>query len=729
MTSRTKPGTPLKKNLKSEILAIFADKDFHPITQKQIFSLLSVTEETLKEAKKALRQLIKKGVIYKKEDLYHKSSSTLPKIQGVISVHPRGFGFVSPEDSLHYPEDIFIPKNRTKGAVNGDQVTVRILSKSHAAKGPEGEVIAIVKRARSELAGTITKVLPKNRFVVHVPLLGEGSAAIVSQSAKKSKKFIKGDRITFSVDDWGDEQDKPVTGTITKHLGHIDQPSADIKAAIAEYGLRGVFPKAVINEAKSWGKQVSQKEIAKREDLRHLECVTVDPTTAKDFDDAISLTKDRHGRFLLGVHIADVSHYVQPGTELDKEAKIRSNSTYFPGYCTPMLPPDLSDNLCSLKPNVNRLTVSVFMTFDSSGNLLRHKLCRSVIKSKKRFSYEEAKQVLDGKKRSCHKPLLEMMVELCSLLKKQRALRGSIEFALNDVVIKVDEKGKPTGTEIIEYDITHQMIEEFMLKANEVIAKHLSDQGKGVTFRIHEEPDPSSLKDFSTLAQAFGFSLPEDPSPFEIQQLFDEALQTAYGQYLAVGYIRSMKLAYYSPNNIGHYGLSLQYYCHFTSPIRRYVDLVAHRSLFNEGLDAKQLAQIAEGCSEQERLSARAENSVKHIKKLRLLLQYHKKKPFSIHQAVITNCRPFGVAFELEDLMIDGFIHISNLGNDYFLYNAETMSLTGENFGTMYKVGEPLSVILEDINLITGECSWDTIAEEVSMPKKKKKSKRNRKKR
>ena len=286
-------------------------------------------------------------------------------------------------------------------------------------------------------------------------------------------------------------------------IGHISDAGCDVAAAIEEYEIRSDFPNAVLNEAKSFGKTVARKEIAEREDLRALECFTIDPDTAKDFDDAISLSQDEQGHFHLGVHIADVSHYVQAGSALDIEAIQRCNSTYFPGKCVSMLPQELSDHLCSLKPHVNRLAVSVFMHFDASGEMLDYRIARTVIKSAQRFTYREAKLVLDNEKQSPHAETLKLMMEMCRLLKKKRYERGSVEFSMPELVVLVDEKGEPYDTDYVEYDITHQLVEEFMLKANETVAKHLDTLGLCIPFRVHDEPSEDNLRDFSALAAAF----------------------------------------------------------------------------------------------------------------------------------------------------------------------------------------------------------------------------------
>ncbi|HNA62892.1 MAG TPA: ribonuclease R, partial [Rhabdochlamydiaceae bacterium] len=425
--------------------------------------------------------------------------------------------------------------------------------------------------------------------------------------------------------------------------------------------------------------------------------------------DALSITKDKKEIYHLGVHIADVAHYVERGSPLDLEAAKRSNSTYFPGYCLPMLPHELSDNLCSLQPNVIRLTVSVLMSFDKSGSLLDYRITRSYIKSAKRFTYEEAKEVLDGNLKSPHLQALELMVELCKLLKNKRYERGSIDFSMPDLMIVVDDKGHPHQMKRVEYDITHQLVEEFMLKANETVAKHLAENKKPVVFRIHEEPSKDDFTDFYAMARSFGFSLPNAPTQQDIQTLFEKAKKSPHAGQLAVGFIRSMKLAYYSPDNVGHYGLALDYYCHFTSPIRRYTDLVIQRLLFNEEGKDLDLEKIAQQCSDRERVSFRAESSVKMLKKLRLLDRWMKDDPNEVYEAVVTRIKPFGLFFDLSHLMLEGFLHISELENDYFVFNAQQNALIGRTSGKTHIAGETIKVQPIAIDLIFLESRWELI--------------------
>lgn len=690
------------------------------MTAKELYEKLAFPDQYREMFLPILNELEKEHMISSSQGRYRKGAQSELTATGLLHVHARGFAFLQPDDPAKFAEDIFIPKHLTMNAVDGDRVEV-LVNPVVSEKGPEGQVLSIISRGRTRLTG-IVQALYQEEALVYVSLLGKEQEVLVE---KEEHALKVGDRITMDVVEWGSKGRKTVC-RLHHIIGHISDPTTDIPAAIEEFEIRNVFPKNLLKEAEKFGTQVPLSEIQKREDLRKITCVTIDPDTAKDFDDAISLNKAENGHYHLGVHIADVSHYIQPGSPLDIEASLRCNSTYFPGTCIPMLPSNLSDNLCSLKPNVNRLTASVIMEFDPAGQMINYRVSKSVIKSAKRFTYKEAKLVLDGKKKSEHAPLLHLMVELCKLLKKKRYERGSIEFAIPELVIVIDEKGVPQKTELIEYDVTHQMIEEFMIKANEVVATHLSNLGKNLTFRVHDEPSEENMKDFSVLAQAFGFQLSEKPTPLELQKMFDEALSTPSGQYLATSYIRRMRLAFYSADNVGHYGLSLTHYCHFTSPIRRYVDLVAHRVLFGEADERELIEKIAERCSEKERLSAKAENSVLLLKKLRYLQIHEKEHSGSEYQAIITRVKPFGLFFEVVDFMLEGFVHISEIGFDYYIYDDYTLQLEGETSGELFRSGDTIKVSLKKIDFLRQETEWEIVNHAES--DKKQKSKKGKKK-
>lgn len=623
------------------------------------------------------------------------------KIKGTIHVHPKGFGFVTVVDS-RYPEDIFIPKKYRKNAFDGDEVLIEV-NPVVSVKGAEGVVLEVVKRKKEELVAYVAALSEKGEPLFYSPQI-EANYQIVLKE-KKKHKFSYGDRLLLKVLDWEGEGQK-IFCKVAERFAPITEPLDDVKVAVKEFSIRENFSQHIKDEVAVFGTRVSAKEIKQRKDFRHLETVTIDPKTAKDFDDAISLEGDLEKGYTLYVHIADVSHYVAPHSFLDKEAQERSNSTYFPGTCVPMLPKELSENLCSLKPKVNRLAVSVVVDFSKEGDVTSYRIEKSVIKSQKRFTYEEAKAVLDGKRTSPYKPLLVRMTDLCALLKKKRQERGSIDFSLDEKYVVVDAAGVPQKMEVSHYDITHQMIEEFMLKANEVVATHLHHKGIHLPFRVHETPDLASLDEFGALVRSFDYDFPFNPMPEDFQKLFSSLPEGPTKSYLTVSYIKCMKLATYSPDNIGHYGLGLEYYCHFTSPIRRYVDLIAHRLLFHDPVAYQELETIAFHASERERNSAKAEQSVALLKKMRLLQKVQEKHPKMVYNAVITKIKPFGLSFELVEYNLEGSFSFSDLSTDYFVYDSENSRLVGQRRGVIYHSGLPIKVRLREIDLVKRMLGW-----------------------
>lgn len=711
----------LSQNLLKVVQQFLEGKAYRPSTFEQLVSRLKLPPQHHDKLFLILQHLIKGGLIEYSHHKYIWKQKAADVVKGTLSVHARGFGFLRAEDPQQFPEDIFIPKHLTLNAIDGDSVEVVVNTEIQSEKGPEGKVVKILSRRRTHIAGIISEIHPYVGIIAYAPLLGSSQRVIVEESP--DFKLNIGDRVIMEVLDWG-SKDTDTVCKPTQLLGHISDPSMDIPAAIQEFELRSEFPPSAIAEAKKFGSRVTQNEIAEREDLRDLECFTIDPDTAKDFDDAVNLTKDNKGHFHLGVHIADVSHYVKVNSALDKEAQERCNSTYFPGYCLPMLPHELSSHLCSLKPNVNRLAASVLMEFDPYGDLVNYRITRSVIKSRKRMTYKDAKKIIDGMQKSPHAETLHLMVEFCRLLKIKRQQRGSLEFSIPEHIVIVDDQGIPKGMEVVQYDITHQLIEEFMLKTNEVIATHLTNKEKGMAYRVHEVPSEENMKDFSLLAATFGYSLPEKPTQQDLQMFFDEALRTPYGQFLATNYIKRMRLAVYSPDNIGHYGLGLTHYCHFTSPIRRYVDLVDHRILFGDDTTRESLQMITTQCSEQERISAKAESHVCTLKKLRLLQSWHNNEPKKQYEAIVTRVKPFGIFFEVLDLMIESFLHVSELQNDYFIYEESKGSLKGRQTGETHTSGDKIMVMLKEIDLIQLESEWSLVS---SVKKSNKKKSRKRK--
>lgn len=620
------------------------------------------------------------------------SDKTSPRIRrGTIFVHPRGFGFVSSEGS----DDIFIPKESTAHAMDGDTVEAEVTSRS--AKGLEGIVLSIIKRGREEIVGTVCTI-HDNTVLVVCPMLGPGKTLEI----KKPPKISVGDRIVMQLSDGASKEQGPPC-SFKYSLGSIYDASRDISCALIEYSLKSTFTDEQLQAAAAFGETIPSGPHAGREDLRHLDCLTIDPASARDFDDALSI--ETKGDFVeLGVHIADVAHYIKPNSPLDLEAKIRCNSTYFPGECVPMLPEALSNGLCSLRPEVDRMTMSVFMVFDAHGELQNHRIVRGIIHSKRRFTYEEAKEILDGQVKDRFEKEIHAMHALASKLRQARRARGSVEFAAKEALIHIDDAGMPTGMTYVEHDISHQLVEEFMIKANAVVAGHLTTKQKRTIYRIHEEPEEGSREDFVRMANLLGYKIPANPSPDQIQEVLNSERNTPAGMQLAISYIRSMKLAIYTPDNIGHFGLSLEHYCHFTSPIRRYPDLIVQRILFDEDDKNANLAQICETCSKQERISARAEGSVTHLKKLRLAKKLHQQYPKKIYRGLVKEVKPMGIVFSIEELAMEGFLPIGALCPEFLTYNPRAAALESKSYS--FALFSPIEVQIETVDLINSKCRW-----------------------
>jgi len=621
-------------------------------------------------------------------------------IRGKLSLNRKGFGFVKPNPEHQIKEDIFIPQKFIFDAIDGDTVEVE-LSTRPSEKGLEGQIINVLARSRKRLLG-IVEFASKKGYQLYSPLLGPTKIIFL----KSSKSLKLGDRVLVKIEE--KQKKNQIMTTLIQRLGSIEDASVDLKATIEEYSLRDTFGKEAIDQAENFSDEVLSNDLKGRKDFTTLPCITIDPTTARDYDDAITLNKDKDGSFHLGVHIADVAHYVKPGSPLDIEASQRGNSIYFPEGVIPMLPKALSNNLCSLKEGVIRLTASVLMSFTPQGELINKKIVRGYIKSQKRFTYEEAFEIITTKKEHPLKELLLHMKELGLLLKKARIERGSIDLSLSESKIQVDDKGNPTGVEIIPYDISHQIIEEFMLKANELVAEELEKRNRKLIYRIHEEPDEESFKDFLDIVRATGITVPKKLDDKAIQTIFKKASDTPFLSLLAVQFIRTMKLAIYSVDNLGHYGLSLEHYCHFTSPIRRYADLMIARILFDE-VDQEDLQTIAGICSEKERIAFQAEMSHNRLKKMRLLKKYFEEDPYREYPAVISKIKANNLFFDLSELMLEGGFNFSKLTDDFYTYDKKRLSLQGRRTKKTYTIGQKIIVKATHIDLIHQKVEWELV--------------------
>ncbi|SGA31303.1 ribonuclease [Chlamydia abortus] len=500
-------------------------------------------------------------------------------------------------------------------------------------------------------------------------------------------------------------------------IGNISNAKSDFPCIKAEYGINEEFPEAVIEETHHFSQKHISQALRSRKDLRDLLCFTIDSITAKDFDDAVSLTYDNNDNYILGVHIADVSHYVTPHSALDQEASKRCNSIYFPGKVIPMLPPALSDNLCSLKPNVDRLAVSVFMTFTKSGHLSDYEIFRSVIRSKYRMTYDEVDEIVENKQPHPIAKTLLAMAELSEKFSDIREQRGCIRLVLPLFTMSLDNLQEPVTLIETRQTLSHKLIEEFMLKANEVVAYHISHQGVSLPFRIHESPNDESLLSFQEIAKAMGFDIIMTPAQEpDFQYLLQESSAGhPLEPILHSQFVRSMKTASYSTENKGHYGLKLDFYTHFTSPIRRYIDLIVHRLLFHPmSIEETRLEHIVRACSTQERIAAKAEFAFENLKKNRFLHKFLKEQPDTIYQGYIITITPEGLSFTVPEFCQEGFIPSAQLPKEFSLKKKTSPN----DLPPKMRPGAPIQVKLSEVNLLNQVITWSLVTKTPNTVKK-----------
>jgi ribonuclease R len=474
---------------------------------------------------------------------------------------------------------------------------------------------------------------------------------------------------------------------------------------IRKYDLPTEFPKGVLDEANRIPKSVEQRMIEGREDLRNKFIVTIDPDDARDFDDAIDVEKiDNDGGWRLGVHIADVSAYVTPGNALDREARRRGNSVYLPDRVIPMLPERLSNGVCSLNPGVDRLTFSAFIEFDKSGRAKHARFARTVIRSAKRLTYKEAYAILQTKPNGQLSERLNIAWELASLLRRKRFEHGSLDLDFPEVKVYVDENGKPVRLERVENDESHQLIEEFMLAANEAVARELRHRSIPTIYRVHEDPDPEKLGEYREFILSFGYKVGDLSHRKEVQRFLASVRGKPEEQALKIGLLKSLKRARYAAQPLGHYGLAKANYLHFTSPIRRYADLVVHRTLAERNLprrskiDIGEVEAIADHISDTERNAADAEIESVRLKKLQFFEEQLKQRNPQVFRAAVTDVRNFGLVVELPDALVTGVIHVSTLGDDFYRFDAAQRRLVGRRTNRRYKVGDEVRVFVARVD-------------------------------
>lgn len=688
----------LLEQRKAMLVSLMNEEAYVPMKLKELAILLNVPKEQREELKQVLNLLLAEGKIsVSKKGKFGKAEAFA--LVGVFSGNARGFGFVAIEGQ---EEDVFIPADRTGGALHGDKVQIVIDSERRGGR-PEGTVVRILEHANETLVGTYQK--------------GKGYGFVVPDNQKISKDIfipqgcdqgaVSGHKVMVKIRDFGEKKGKKPEGVITEILGHIHDPGVDILSIVRAYNLPEDFPGAVKNQLKQVPDEVKKDSWAGRKDLRDLPTVTIDGEEAKDLDDAISIERAGDG-YRLGVHIADVSHYVQEHTPLDEEAFKRGTSVYLVDRVIPMLPHKLSNGICSLNEGEDRLALSCLMEIDSQGNVTGHEIAETVIRSDRRMTYTAVNAIVtdhDPQVTAEYAEFAEMfllMKELADILRKKRHARGSIDFDFPESKIVLDEKGKPLEIKAYERNAATRIIEDFMLLANETVAEDYFWQELPFLYRTHDKPDEDRMKRLGTFINNFGYVLRMPGGqvyPKEIQKLLDKVEGTPEELLISRLTLRSMKQAKYTIENTGHFGLAARYYTHFTSPIRRYPDLQIHRIIkesLHGGLTGKRIShyekilpQVAVQTSALERRADEAERETDKLKKV----QYMERFIGQEFEGVISGVTSWGFYVELPNT-VEGLVHISELRDDYYVFLEERYELSGEMTGKTYKLGQTIRVQL-----------------------------------
>ena len=633
-------------------------------------------------------------------------------VTGRLVCHPDGYGFVIAEDPV-LQEDIFIPPKKMGTAVDGDTVRVRLVPSgpTRRRKGKsslEGEVYEVLSRARESIVGKLFHYRQDvyaapldSRYYYTVRLVGEGA-----------KKVEDGMIVAVSIVAHPERHQMPL-GEIREILGNPDDPEMQYKIVCHQHGIPMEFPAPVIRETEA-AKEPDRTEIKTRVDFRDLLTVTIDGETARDFDDAVSIEKLKNGHFRLWVHIADVSHYVHTESALDREALQRGTSVYFPDRAIPMLPEKLSNQLCSLNPRVDRLTVTVVMEIDQHGKVRRKDFCQSVIHSNKRMTYTAVRKILidrDEKVRKRYRDLLgvfDWMLQLSQILTARRVKTGAIDFDLPEAEVKYDNHGQVRDIVRAERNEAHRIIEEFMLLANETVAQYLEQREIPLIYRVHQDPDPSKVEEFLKTAARFGYSLESDGKGYYPPQAFQKLMEKLTGKteerFLSYSMLRSFKQAQYSEINQGHFGLATSCYTHFTSPIRRYPDLVVHRIL-KMAMDGNasssraeklyaRLNELAGHSSKQERKAVEAEREIMRW----LMAEFMADRLGEEYDAFIVEVRRNGFFVELLKHFVEGFVSVETMIDDFYVFNQRHHTLIGERTGKAYRIGDQVRVQVNKVS-------------------------------
>lgn len=689
---------------REEILKRFKEISYRPLRMREMLVTFNVSKEERRAFKRLIKELLKDGEIIKTRKNQYGLPEKMGLIIGRLRCHRDGYGFVIPEKPGE--ADIFIPNRSLYGAMHGDRVVVRVEHLREGAKR-EGRIIRILERAHKRIIGryeysrNFGYVVPDDQRI--------GQDLYIGPKDRKDAK--KGDLVVAEILSYPTPTRSP-EGRIIRVLGRPDDPGIITDMIIEKYELPQSFPQNVLEDARSVPLNVTKAMFKGRKDLRDLNTVTIDGEKAMDFDDAVSVKRLSGGSILLWVHIADVGYYVPWDSPLDKEARDRGTSVYFPDRVIPMLPKELSNGICSLNPREDRLAVTIEMEFDREGNRRRYDFYDSVINSNERMTYTSIKKILvdkDPTESRRYKYLLDdfrIMEELCLRLRAKRMKRGSLDFDLPEPEIILDLRGEIRDILIAERNIAHRIIEEFMIAANETVAYHMGMLDIPFIYRIHEEPDPNKMEEFLEFLKGFGFTMMKKKvSPKAFQRILEEAKDRPEEKLINNVMLRSMKQARYSAENLGHFGLASDCYTHFTSPIRRYPDLVVHRllrevrtghlSARKKGYFGEIIPEIAIHSSERERIADEAEREVIDSLKVRFM----KDKVGEEYKGVITGVASFGFFVQLKEIFVEGLVHVSTLRDDYYHFYEKAHMLKGEHKKRVFRIGDEVKVRVDRVDI------------------------------
>lgn len=690
---------------KKKIQGYIESAEYIPMRRKDICRMMSVPEADFDVFYQLVEELIAEGRIFETKKKKLASLKALQMGTGIFTGHTRGFGFVTPDEG---GEDIFIPAVETNGAMQKDKVIYKITGKGSKGKRQEGVVVKVLERGINHIVGLYEQV--------------KGFGFVVADDKKIAKDIfiakgnsmgaVTGHKVVVEITDYGMDRRNP-EGRVVEILGHINDPGVDIFSVIRRYELPVEFPDEVYRQIENLETEVPEVDKEGREDLRGLLTITIDGEDAKDLDDAVSLTMLPNGNFELGVHIADVSHYVRENSELDKEAYRRGTSVYLVDRVIPMLPHKLSNGICSLNPHVDRLTLSCIMEVDNKGNVVSHRVINSVIHSDYRMTYTAVREILEDGTPSLLEeykeivPMLEEMNRLRMILVEKRKKRGSVNFDLPESKIILDDTGTPVDILPFERNIATNLIEEFMLICNETVAESFFWQEIPFLFRSHQEPDEEKIEKMEQFIRSFGYHVKKKDGeihPREMQRILMEAVDKPEEHIITRTMLRSMMQARYTADNQGHFGLAAKYYCHFTSPIRRYPDLEIHRlikmtlagSMSGEKEETyrKKMPELALHCSKRERIAEDAERETDMLKKV----QFMEDKVGETYLGMISGVTNWGIYVELPNT-VEGMVPLAQIDDDFYEFDERNMQVIGRRYGKIYRLGDSVQVTVAKVSL------------------------------